>query len=153
MFRAGHVVLQYLGDAVAFQRDDALIDLVAVLGIEGDDEAAVSHQILQAAVCQFALPLGGGAQFQITGAFHHQQFDRALAVDLQHKRAFQLERGRQQHGGGAQLAHHVAQYLGVVVAFDHVQPDTVETHDLAAQRQVFKQETAQGIGRCIHGGR
>ena len=136
--------MQYLGDAVAFQRDDALISLIAVLGIQRDDETAVAHHIPQRA-CWFALPLGRGANFQIAGTFHDQQLHRPFAVYLQDHGAFQFQRGGKQHGCGTQLAHQVAQKRRVIVPLDHVLPDRVEPHDFAAQRRMLKQETTQGI--------
>ncbi len=151
MFRAGHVVLQYFGNTFAFQRDDALIRLIAVLGIQRDDETPVAHQFLQRTAQQIAFPLRSGTHFQVTRTFHYQQLHRALAMYLQDHGTLQFERRGKQYGCSAQLAHQIAQYGGIVMTFDHVLPDRVDTHNLAAYRGMLKQESTQGIRWIFHG--
>ncbi|MNT09191.1 hypothetical protein D3C72_1439660 [compost metagenome] len=137
------------------QRHDALVRLLSrqlVLRVERDGKAAVAVRVDQ--VGQRGVvgdlgalgQLGGGAHRQVGQAFHHQHPHRAVAVQLHHQRAVELQVGRQQCRGGHHLAQQAADRRGVAVAAQHFLPGGFHAHQLAAHGSRVEQEFLQGVG-------
>ena len=150
-----HVVLQGFGDGFAFQWHNALVGLLAghlVLGVQHHNEAAIAarvQQTLHVAIGRHVMAfahLDGGAQAEVGAAFHHQQGDRAVALDLQHQRAIELDVGGQQGGGRHQFAQQVGDGGRVVVVGLDGLPGIREAHRLDADATVFEEVFLELIG-------
>ena len=100
LFGAFHVVHQHVGDAAAFEGDDAL-PLFAVFGLQRQGEdAVVAQEIGQAFVrADFGLfvPAGGSAHGVFGSGFDHQHFQTALSLYLYGQRAVGFQVARQQY--------------------------------------------------------
>jgi hypothetical protein len=98
------------------------------LRVERDDEAAVAvhvHQVNQCgAIVDFGVftQLGGGTQLQGVVTFHYQKTHRAVAMDLHHHGAVELQVGRQQGCGGHHFTEHALDRGGVVAPRQHLAP-------------------------------
>jgi hypothetical protein len=98
---AGHVALEHLGDRAALEGHDALVGLSIrrMAGrVERDHAAALAVGIDQCGQVGFfradmsLAQFGCGTKTASLVAFSHQQRDRAIAMDLKHQTAFELER-------------------------------------------------------------
>ena len=115
--RLQHVVLEHLRQLlqrlalVAMQRHHALVGLLAgqpVLGVERDRAAALAvhvEQRLQPRVVGTS-PTTLAVARKLRSRLHlgHRQLHRAVAEDLQHQRAVELDVGLHQHAGRGHLA-------------------------------------------------
>ncbi|MOA43106.1 hypothetical protein D3C78_1652260 [compost metagenome] len=91
----------------------------------------------------------GGAQAQVGTAFHHQQGDGAVALDLKHQRAIEFDVGGKQGGRGDQFAQQVGNGGRIVMVGLDGLPGRVQAHGLDADAAVFGKIFFQLIG---HGG-
>ena len=98
-------MFQHLRHARALQSHDTLITLAAGLGIDSDNEFAITQERGQIARREIVAPLGGGAQMKVAAAFHHCQCHRPAALHLHNQRAIEFQRRGKQGGSG----HHLAQ--------------------------------------------
>ena len=140
-----HVVLQYFGNAVAFQADDSLIGLRAARRYDGNNEAPLAEQRANISLGQFTFPFRRRAQCVIAGCFHHQQLHRTAALYLHDQRAFKFESGRQQCGCRHHFAQQTLKRCRVATPLQDCAPCSIQMCDFAAYRCTLEQEALQGI--------
>ncbi len=154
LFRTLHVVLDHRGHVLAVERDDALIRLLPrhfFLRVERDDEAAVAVDIDQfderGIVVNLGVftQLGRGTQLQRIVALHHQQAHRAVAVNLHHHGAIELQVGRQQGGSGHHLAQHALDRSRIIAPRQYLAPGVGQFHQLATHGRLLEHEFLQRV--------
>lgn len=83
---------------------------------------------------------------EVMGALRDEQADGAIALHLQGKAAFELQRRGEQHRGGGCLAEQVAHGRGIGRMLAQRRPTRLELHELPAHRVLLEQEAAHAIG-------
>ena len=138
---------------IAKQRHHALVGLLArqaVLGVQRDSAAPqiiLIDQLTQRSTCLHAFrpggsQRGGGAQTQVGLNFCHRQLERAVAKNLQHECAIELDIALHQRCGGrhfAQQLHHLGWVAASrLTALENLAPGIVQAHQHAAHRQTIE---------------
>ena len=144
-------MLEDLGDGVAVEGHEALVGVAQLGHVEAEQQLAVAEQLGDARLAGgFGRGLGVAAQVEGFGDVHHQQADRAMALQLHGKAAGLLEVAADHRGDGARRAEQVAHRGRVVTVFEEGAPDVVELDDGAADVEVVEEETLDVAAEIAH---
>ena len=149
LFGAFGVVDKHLGDAAAFERDDAL-PRFCVFGLKGEDEDAVAAEKVGQAfvVVDFGgfVPARGGADGLVGSGFDDEHFQTTLSLNLDDERAVGFEVAGQERACGKEFAQGAADGGGIVFLSDDVFPYVFKADVQTAHGHIVEDETGADVG-------
>jgi hypothetical protein len=113
---------------------------------DSDDDLSFTREDAETRLPSDRIVPRHGAHLEVMRALRHQQVDQSLTLQLQRKRAIELERGSQQQHRAHRFAQQLLNGGRIVLVFSQALPCGRHAHRVAADRMPFQDEATDEIG-------